>query len=480
MFLDWALMEGAMAIRASVNLVAITSAAAAAIGFSVIKAQAGGIFLHAQSAYFMGTSWAGVAAGGPSASAMFWNPATITQQGLGLTTEVDAAVVFPHTDISPIAATSPTGVSLVPFGRSGNLSGEAFIPSSYYVYGLNNWISFGLAVNSPFGLKTDPNPLWAGMFRSHESSVFTLNATPTLAFKLADWLSVGAGAQIEYFKAKLYSAFPGSGATGPFPLLAPIAPDELRIDGDSWDVGFTAGVTITPTPWTTIGVGYRSRIDHGIEGDIFRPAFVAPVVVPPFGLIPVGFPAAFVNFTATVPLPDIATASIRQKITESFTLLATVEWENWSRLGRIPVTTNPPGPIPGIPTQFAFEWRDGWLVSGGVEYQWTAQVAVRAGIGWERSPVTDRNRETRLPDADRLWVGAGATYKWNEQLWLDFAYSHIFFDDAAINLTAASGNPAFNPGTGSFVGTANAQVDFLSVALRYRFFPLPAPVVTKG
>ena len=469
-----------MAMRASIKMALITSAAVGAIGFSVIKAQAGGFYVHEQSAYFQGTSWAGVAAGGPSLSAMFWNPATITQHGLGLTTEVNATTAFPRTDITPIAATSPTGVDLTPFGRSGNLHDEAgFIPASYYVYGLNNWISFGLGLNSPFGLRTQPNPLWAGMFYSRESEVKSINATPTVALKINDWLSVGVGAQIEYFKVKLYSAFPGSGATGPFPFLAPVAPDQLRIDGDSIDFGFTAGITITPTPWTTIGVGYRSRIDHGIEGDIFRPAFVAPVRIGA-ALIPVGFPSAFVNFSATVPLPDIASASIRQKITESFTLLGTVEWTNWSRLGRVPVATNPIGPIPGIPTELAFEWRDGWLVSGGVEYQWTGQIAVRAGIGWEQSPITDRTRGTRLPDADRLWVSAGGTYKWNEQLWIDFGYSHVFVDDAAINLTAASGNPTFNPGLGTFVGTANGQVDILSIALRYRFLPPAAPVVGKG
>jgi long-chain fatty acid transport protein len=43
-----------------------------------MPAKAGGFYLHPQSAYVLGTSFAGAAAGGPSLSAMFWNPATIT------------------------------------------------------------------------------------------------------------------------------------------------------------------------------------------------------------------------------------------------------------------------------------------------------------------------------------------------------------------------------------------------------------------
>jgi hypothetical protein len=47
--------------------------------------------------------------------------------------------------------------------------------------------------------------------------------------------------------------------------------------------------------------------------------------------------------------------------------------------------------------------------------------------------------------------------------------------------TAASGNPTFNAGLGSFVGTANTQIDVFSLGIRYRFAPpAAAPVVTKG
>ena len=87
-------------MRGSVKAVLIASAAFGAIALGVIKAQAGGITLR-QSSYFQGLSWAGVAAGGPSVSAMFWNPATITQAGLGLTAEAAGTIDSPRSDITP-------------------------------------------------------------------------------------------------------------------------------------------------------------------------------------------------------------------------------------------------------------------------------------------------------------------------------------------------------------------------------------------
>jgi len=457
--------------RAFIKSAWLAGAAVGAIALGAVEAQAGGFFIHEQSAYFQGLSFAGVAAGGPSLSAMFWNPATITQQGPGLSFEGDFTVAWTHSEITPSAAATVTGVNLLPFGSSGNIGGGPFIPASYLVYGLTDRISLGLALNAPFAEQTRPSQIWAGMFYSRQSAVVSLNANPDIAFKVTDWLSVGAGAQIQWFKTRLYSAFPGSG-TG--------VPDTLSIDADGWDAGFTAGITLTPTPWTTIGAGYRSQIDQKIDGHIFRPSFLTTVVIPGIGPIPITVPSGFTNFDATIPLPGVATASIRQKVTDTLTLLGTVEWTNWSRLGTVPVTSNPAG-ILGVPTTFAFGWRDGWLVSAGAEYQWSPLWAVRAGIGWEQSPVNDQVRGTRLPDSDRIWLSAGASYKWNEQLAFDFGYSHIFFANAPINLVP--GNPTFDAAgglLGTFIGSAHTQSDILSVALRYRMVPPPPPLVTKG
>ena len=468
-------------MRKSSKIILVTIAASGAITWNVGRSQAdpGGFALR-QSPYFQGTSFAGVAAGGGSISSMFWNPATMTQAGRGLTIEGDGTLDMPHSDITPVLATSPTGINLTGLGSSGDIFDKAtFIPSAYAVYGLNNGISFGLGFNSPFGLKTQPNPLWSGMFYAQESNIKDINMTPTVAWKINNWLSVGAAAQIQYFKVRLDSAFPGSGTTT-FPLLAPIGPDELSLRGDSWGYGYTLGATITPTPWTTIGVGYRSEVDQKTSGNIFRPAFVTPVVFPPFGLVPFAIPSATVGFDATEPLPGAVTASIRQKISNSLTLLGTVEWTNWSRLNTVPIASASAGLIPGIPTQLSFGWRDGWMFSGGLEYQWGRYLALRTGIGWEASPITDQTRSPRLPDNGRLWVSGGATYKCNEMFSVDFAYTHIFVQDALINISPGSGNPVFDPRLGTFIGNSSGAVDVVSIGLRYHFVPVVPAIVRKG
>jgi long-chain fatty acid transport protein len=85
--------------------------------------------------------------------------------------------------------------------------------------------------------------------------------------------------------------------------------------------------------------------------------------------------------------------------------LATIEWTNWSRIGSSVVSGAP------VPTTLPFQYEDGWLFSLGAEYQWTEQLAVRGGVGYEKSPITDDVRIPLLPDNDRYWLSAGGTYK---------------------------------------------------------------------
>ena len=87
--------------------------------------------------------------------------------------------------------------------------------------------------------------------------------------KVNDWLSFGVGPSVQYFDIRLKRA------AG----VAPNAPSVI-LEGDDIGFGFTAGVTLTPFAGTTIGIGYRSSINHELEGTLSAPAGVlAPIGV---------------------------------------------------------------------------------------------------------------------------------------------------------------------------------------------------------
>jgi len=423
-----------------------------------IDANAGGLALREQSAYGQGSSFAGVAAGG-SLSSMFWNPATMTQQA-GIQSESVLSGILPY------SSQSVTSGTFAAFGGAGNSGIDALVPASYLSYQVNQQLWLGLSINTPYGLAVRFPDMWAGRTYAESSKLQTYNATPTIAYRINDMISVGAGVQIQYGRADLAKGLPVNNG-GVAPGLTNLA----SIAGDGWGYGFTAGVTLTPTPTTTIGIGYRSAINQKIDGTL---------TLPPGGIFTPGFGSTPGSVNTTLNLPATVSIGLRQRLTPQWTALGTFEWSNWSRIGtsNIMQASGAPATIVGTPVTAKFLWSDGWFVSGGAEYQWNDRLAVRGGVGFEKSPVTDGVRSPLLPDNDRVWASLGATYKWSNKVTLDAAYSHIFVKSTPIDISAASGNPLFASGV-SYIGSVDAHVDIISVALKYRWDD-PAPPVKQG
>jgi long-chain fatty acid transport protein len=397
-------------------------------------ANAGGFAVREQSAWGEGSSYAGVAAGG-DLSAMFWNPATMTQMP-GIQSQTVLSGILPYSSNTTSAA-SPFAI----LGGTGNTAQDALVPGSYYSWQFRPDMWLGMSVNSPFGLSVNFPISWAGaQYAAGSTYLKTYNATPSFAWRINDMISVGVGVQIQYAKADLSNC-----VTAPCPV-GPLA----ELSGHDWGYGFTAGVTVTPTPTTTLGIGYRSGINQKIDGSLS--------ISPPG----VSFPVS-----TTLNLPDTVSAGLRQKLTSQWTGLATVEWTNWSRIGTSTVSGAP------APTTLPFQYKDGWLFSLGAEYAWDRMLTLRGGVGFEKSPITDDVRMPLLPDNDRYWASVGATYKWSPKTTFDLAYSHLFVKSTPINVVA--GNPWFSGVP--YVGTANSHIDIISVSMRYRWDdPAPEPV----
>ena len=422
---------------------ALLASAAVLIPMAAIEANAGAFGLREQSTVGQGDAFAGVAAGG-ALSSMFWNPATMTQTtGFGI--EGNGTGILSNVDQHPLA-----GSTLLPrgFGGAGDTGSPALLFSGYSTWQVSPNLWIGLSTNSPFGLSTSFPDSWAGRNYALGSSLMTYNATPSVALRINEWLSVGLGVQLQYGRADVNLG------------LTPIPPTHVNLNGSGWGFGLTAGVTVTPGPNTTIGVGWRSGIDQKIDGNLN------------FGLSEAA--------NTTLNLPDIVSVGIRHRFDDRWTVMGTAEWTNWSRIGTAVVNYGPP-PLLG-PIALPFQFRDGWFYSIGAEYALDAKTTLRGGVAYEISPITDRVRIPLLPDNDRIWLSVGASYKMLPNFIMDVGYSHIWVKDSNINIT--SGSPWFNPALPiSYVGNASASINIYSVGFRYMFNAPPppvAPLMTRG
>lgn len=405
--------------------ISIRTAARAALSVGAIglagAAQAGGFINQSQSTVYNGTAYAGYAAPGSSPSSMFLNPATITAFSR-ITTENNFSLVMPNTKINGTGFAGTTG--------SGDIGQDALVPASYAIVPLSDRLFLGVAFNAPFGLTTKPDIPWGGQRNSLTTKARTYNLTPSLAYKVSDSVSIGLGVQIQYFDAKYLAAAANIAA-----------PPVAGFEGDGWGFGATAGVTWTPVAGTAFGLGYRSRIDQAIEGKYVGVLFTGQTL------------------KSTIKLPDRVNLSVRQAVSKDIDLLASVEWQGWGRIGTSALKGVGVSPaLPGLP----FEYKDGWFFALGGEYRWSPALTLRAGLGYELSPVTDRVRTTRLPDANRTWLSAGFSYELSDRFTINASYSHIFIKDAPIAIAASAT-------TAPYVGTSKAFVDIVSFGVTSRW-----------
>ncbi len=373
---------------------AVTSAAALVV--SAPRADAGGYAVREQSASLLGSAFAGAAAGVDLSSA-FWNPAAFGIAKNGLTTENHYSVITADTELS-------NGVTVPNIGgaTSTDIDKVGLLAASYGAYRINDQLVLGVSTGAPFGLATEPDDKnWIGRVHGRAAEMLTFNVSPTLAYEIAPGVHIAAGLQLQYMQLKLFTANSPAPAAESF---------KVSLD-DTVGVGYTAGILLQPTSSTSVGLGFRSKIEQELEGKAYSNGDLFSR-----------------NVKADLDTPEIVTLSLMQAITPQMRGLATIEWTNWSRLGEVDVS----GFLPNAGVRA--NWDDGWFYSVGLEYDYSEQVTLRTGVAYEKSPIQEaEQRLLPLPDSDRVWLSLGATYRYSEATTFDLGYSHIFFEDAELN-----------------------------------------------
>ena len=444
-------MRGATKIKARVLASTMLGAWALASG----PAMAGGFAVREQSTEFQGMSFAGSAAAGGGLSGMFWNPAVAAYAPVGIYTESHYAAIIGQSEISGDASVG--GVNLGLPQHSGDIAKDALVPASYASFRLSERLVAAISVNSPFGLVTEPsNRFWAGQTFARTSEIKTYNFAPTLAYRLSPTVAIGLGLQIERIEGRLKNA---SGLTATSPNAV--------IQGDDTAFGVTAGLNWTPSRDTSIGLGYRSSIDHTLEGS---------VSIPGSGVAPAAVGSAV---KAGITLPEIITLSLRQELAPRWRALGTIEYTHWDRAQKLDIVcaNNVGGGNPvfcplgngQLVRSLDLGWHDGWFFALGAEHDYSDRLRLRAGLAYELSPIQNADERTlRVPDADRIWASVGATYRWSETISLDLAYTHVFVDNAPIDRSESGVR---------FIGSADTSVDIVSASLKMKFGGAePAPL----
>ena len=188
---------------------AATAVAGAILALSATQVSGTGFQLNENSASSLGNANAAGAAFTDDVSAMWWNPAALSQfnkmQAAAAFHVITPSIKFKN-DASLPASNQPLG------GDGGDAGGNNFVPNMYLVVPINAQWSFGLGINAPFGLETDYDNGWLGRYQALNSKIETINVNPAISFKVSPTLAIGVGANYQRIKATLTNNVNYSGA----------------------------------------------------------------------------------------------------------------------------------------------------------------------------------------------------------------------------------------------------------------------------
>ena len=471
----------------AVSLVLALASPAFSAGFALIEQSVGGL----------GNAFAGAAATGEDASTIFFNPAALTLLE-GQQVVAGAHVIVPSAKFSKESANNALGLP-ISGGNSGDAGVVGVAPNLYYAANLNNGWSVGLGIFAPFGLATEYDKDWVGRYHAVESDVMTININPTVAYRVNENLSLGAGVSAQYIDvtlsqmvdfglsaySQLATAAQQAAALGDAATAATLlaqanalydngvisntnADIYADLTADDWGYGFNLGALYEFNENTRVGVAYRSRIKHTVKGDaVFsaqNPTFLGSIPVAPGVTLADAAAAELPNqgVKGDITLPASASLSVYHRLNSQWAVMADIMWTEWSTFDKLLIEFD--SRDPSLTTE---NWDDNWRYSVGANYTPNDRLVLRGGLAYDETPIPNaKYRTPRIPGEDRFWVAFGAGYKLTKQMKLDFGYAHLFVQDSKI---AKDGTELEDEGRGALYGEYENKVDIISAQLSYSF-----------
>ena len=419
-----------------------------------------GFFNYLQSAKTAGTAGSLATVGEYDASAIFYNPA-----GLPKTDNIEFLLSTP---IGKPSVKFKNNNTLNPLGMpvSGNNKAKEdvfYSPNMALIAKYNEKTTLGIGIYIPFGQIREYDSNWVGRYHAIKSDLKTISINPSIRYDVNESISLGAAIQFDYTDLTLDSAIDfgalcvaqsGLGLGGCSSIgLAPMAADgKQSLSGDDWGVGFTLGLLLKPSSDLSIGLAYRSRIEHELDG-------TAKYDVPPEALpLTAGGTFTKSKISMDMSIPDVFSIGLSYKLNEKINLYADSSFTRWSRFDKSVINySNPAQPTVSL----IHDWEDVWRFAVGSEYKLSSTSYIAFGISHDESPIPTNNIGAILPESDSWMFSVGYGRNITDNFSFDIAYVKYVFDDFDVS--------NYSPESGLLSGEYELGNDALGVQLNWSF-----------
>lgn len=371
----------------------------------------------------MGGAFTGFAS---DASAAFYNPGAMTfreysQLALGV------SVIAPSTSY------------LSPYTGNTNMKKGIQVPVHLYgIAKLNETMSVGISVNTPYNLHTSWDDNWSGRYVARETQLKALYVQPSIGYQVSEKFGIGGGPIIAFGKTYLTKAVPVSSVAGE---------TGMELDGHSTGFGLNIGLFLKANDDFSIGLDYRSAIKMKVkDGD-------ASFSNVPASLVSI-YPES-AKFETTYTLPSVISAGASYNLSQDLTLCLDINFTTWKSFDTLEFKFKNNSQLNFGSGKF---YKNAFAFRVGAQYKVSDRVDVRGGVAYDLSPVPDEYVSPENPDNDRFIFSLGGSLKFTENASIDAAYMLQNIKEHEVM------NEQYN-----FGGNYKSLINIFGVTLNYQF-----------
>ncbi len=419
-------------VQQSLVVILFTCLASAGIMAAMmpVPAGAGGAYVY-EMADPAGIQYgsAGQAARAGDAATVFTNPAGMTRfEDSELLAGGSAIYIYANFD--PDEDNTVVGSD----GQTSEFSGGGQIA---YVRPFSDKLKLGFSVHNYFGLALDWSGQWVGRYNAVNVKLIAPQVQPSLAYKVNDWLSIGAGAGLTlgylYDKARIDTLDPDRGD------------GKLRVSDADFAVQGNLGIMIEPSERTRFGLRYLTETDLDFEDGVSISG-----VGPGLDLDPISDQTTPANdLDLGLKMPQSVMTSVFHQLNNKWSLLGSVGWDEWSEFGKVHVR------VEGTELKAEVDegFRDVWHFGAGTEYRYSSKLTLTGGVSYDTSMASGSTRPILIPLGAMYRYGIGFQYRKREDLTLGGGFSFLY-----------EGNLPVKPGSGGLTGQVSGKYDNVSLS----------------
>ncbi|NER18135.1 OmpP1/FadL family transporter [Spongiivirga citrea] len=395
-------------------------------------AYAGGYRVSVQGNKQLAMGHAGVAVIS-SAESLFFNPAAMSFLDGNLNVSLGVSGVFSNVAFQ----NADLGISTTTDGSIGTpLYG-------YGSYKINDWLSVGLAIYTPYGSKVAWPTDWAGSHLVNNIELQSIFIQPTVSIKLSQHLSIGGG--------PIYAIGSVNFNRNLSRTLANTEGERTNVTIDASGItawGYNVGLLFRPSTKLNIGLNYRSEIlveADGGEAD--------------FENVPSALPGDFsdTTFDATLPLPAELTVGLSYQVTNKVLLAIDFNRAYWNVYEALDVQFNNSAGLSQNPRNY----ENASTYRFGLQYTANQRFVLRGGFYFDESPIQDGFYAPETPRNDSVGFTGGFTININSRLAVDASFLYLRFAEVD------NSYDFFSDGS-SFGGTYKSNAFIPGIGLSYK------------